>query len=849
MTRQTLTLPPWTAPAATNTSRTSASRINNTASTATTVQETQYGVANGDWVRHIYGRVSVAPVIPTILKHPSGDLLLLCVFAAHPCIEIETIWAGDEGITPAAVYLGNQTAPDPLLSASISGYSDVLEGFTYVVLRISSTDTKVPSMSNIRAVIKGHAVGKGYDNPAYCMEHFAENYMGLTVEAAGLAETAGRCNELVNGEKRRTLSLVLEKRATKADWLATLAEYAGCYYTIQGSELRMIARKPRDVSHTLMPGDIAGDSVELSRVSMSSVANKINITYTQPNNEGKPWDSQKTSVELPNILPANLRESNISMPGFTSASMAARYGIERINEQNLSDLKISFESPVTVAQNIREGEVISITSGIGVADKQFVVLTNDKVTVGRNKITAQEYDAAVFSDEIVTEPSTPDTNLPSPTDVPPVTNLRLSETLKFNNTGIWYSYIKIAFDGDLSHASYDIDVRDKFNRIVSVFKAENIILDEILTSTLPENRSYVVRVRARNALGFIGGWIEGSIDLKGDVTPPSVVYGLKAYDANDIVYISWNPVFDIDLKEYVVKYMPQGADWDSNAAVLVDETRALRCTIDDMPDGAWEISVRARDWSGFLSTHENRIAITIDNGNNVDYSIISESPYEDPRNRMDILLRGSFDPINGRIWTTTVDGGLQNLFDIPADQLLITDSSTFTKYKSRDCQFQESYDVKIHGNVDYQLYGGVINSEVLRYADSSGDLLDVGYGEPPRYKEQPLPVVDTANQAQIITTAVGAMVVTEPLFLRISKVERTERGSGRFTASGGRVTLNGKYNELISLVITTNGRGLIAGYENLNIANRGLNTFDVYIINSQTGAPVYQNFNYTFIGK
>ncbi len=848
MTRQTLTLPPWTPPAATNTSRTSASRINNTASTATKVQETQYGVAN-----HIYGRVSVAPIIPTITKHPSGDLLLLCVFAAHPCIAIDAIWAGDEEITPAAVYLGNQTAPDPLLSASISGYSDVIEGFTYVVLRISGTDAKIPSMSNIRALIKGHAVGKGYDNPAYCMEHFAENYMGLTVEPTGLAETAERCNELVNGEKRRTLSLVLEKRATKADWLATLAEYAGCYYTIQGNELRMIARKPRDVSHTLMPGDIAGDSVELSRVSMSSVANKINITYSQPNNEGKPWDSQKTSVELPDILPANLRESNISMPGFTSASMAARYGIERINEQNLSDLKISFESPVTVAQNIREGEVISITSGIGVADKQFVVLTNDKVTAGRNKITAQEYDAAVFSDEIVTEPSTPDTNLPSPTDVPPVTNLRLSETLKFNNTGIWYSYIKIAFDGDLSHASYDIDVRDKFNPFASVFKAENIILDEILTSTLPENRLYLVRVRARNALGFIGDWIEGTILLEGDITPPAIVSNVRAYESDNIIYVTWNPVSDVDLKEYVVKCMPRNTDWDSPLSFIVDETRSLRSTINSIPYGGWDIAVKARDWSGFLSIKETRTPIFVNDSGTIEAHPAKETgpgnsePLDYPSTvGMTQIHRGFFDDYGVRFITSS-NNGLNDLFTASDEQILaVGDTVSTSNYTSATLSFFEAPVNSTDGQYSKSQYNtqffekvDVVN--IVGNADIKTKFGD-GYGSP--HFEVDLPAFVTAVSAIVSADTTGVMVVNEPLGLRGKKVQRTLHGIGNYNAGNNTVNFGEKFNEIISLIVTTSGSNAIAGYESYTRSG-----FNVYIVDRQTGAPIYQQFNWTVIGN
>ncbi len=88
--RQVLTLPPWSSVPSQD--RTSARGINRTANNAESAQKTKFGVANDkEWCRYIYGRVSVAPIIPTIAKHPSGDLLLLCVFAANPCRAIEKI--------------------------------------------------------------------------------------------------------------------------------------------------------------------------------------------------------------------------------------------------------------------------------------------------------------------------------------------------------------------------------------------------------------------------------------------------------------------------------------------------------------------------------------------------------------------------------------------------------------------------------------------------------------------------------------------------------------------------------------------------------------------------------------
>ncbi len=229
-----LTLPPWSSTSGTSSFKgTLPMNLDASATSVEKSQKTKFGLANDkEWCRYIYGRVSIAPVVPTIAKHPSGDLLLLCVFAANPCQTIEKIIVADEEYTgQKAVYTGGQATADTWLKEAIADYDDVLSGYTYVVLRIKNQ--KDVKFSNIRAIIQGQPIAEGYNNPAHCMAHFARTYMALTVEPTGLAETAARCDELVVGGKRRTLSLSIEKRASKANWLATLSEYAGCYYYIK----------------------------------------------------------------------------------------------------------------------------------------------------------------------------------------------------------------------------------------------------------------------------------------------------------------------------------------------------------------------------------------------------------------------------------------------------------------------------------------------------------------------------------------------------------------------------------------------------------------------------------------
>lgn len=845
MTHQILTLPAWTPIASDNTSSasstttttTSANTVNNTATTATEAQKTKYGVTNGDWLRFIYGRVSVAPVIPTIVKHPSGDLLLLCVFAANPCRAIGNLYVGDDKQSQVARYTGNQTAPDAWLSEAISDYNDVLSGITYAVLRIKD-DADVPRMSNIRAIVEGQPIPAGWENPAQCMAHFATTYMGLTVEPTGLAATAARCDEIINDERRRTLSLVMSNRTSKGDWLATLAEYAGCYYSIKNGVLRMIAKKPRGVSHTITPDKIVADSVTLSRVSLLSVANRLNVTYSKPGELAEAWSSEVASVTLPDIAAVDWRESNINMSGFSSASMATRYGIERLNAQNLCDLKISFETPVTAGEDIEIGEVIAVTSGIGLSAKQFVVLSNDKSDIGKNKITGIEYDAAVFSDEIVVEPSTSDTNLPSPTDVGKVSNLTASELLKKNNTGIWHSYLQISFDGAASHVLYDVEVYDKDNLSQTVWQAYGIKIDDIITSPVTELRTYVVKVRGSNLFQFAGDWASVEVETNGKLEPPTNVKKIKGEELAGVVYLNWTLSKDIDLRDYLIQRMPVGAAWDSQFAVDVNTVTALRDAVADVPVGRWDFCVKARDWAGNLSKKEARCTVVVDNEGAADKGDIHDFDTLGKSN-MSEIYQGFFDDHDEKQYITTPQAF--SAFSQPLKNY----TKPLASYNNGNSRvWTPVYDFGLVINGSWTGYNNVIDldgnsTSILKVAKSAGD-----------WEISTLSNKTQGRWAKLETGTTGAMLVTLPLWqVRAVARQRTEVGKGMSSASGNvRVNLSNKYYDYINLMIQPIGFGLTGGVEGIHITPTGDNYINVFVIN-QNGARVAKPFTYTFTGR
>ena len=107
------------------------------------------------------------------------------------------------------------------------------------------------------------------------------------------------------------------------------------------------------------------------------------------------------------------RESEISLPGIQSASQAQREAIERLNKLTLADLSFSIDV-FDEGLKIEPGDVVAVSHPLGLVEKGMRVGGIDNTGPGRWTLQLIEYDPAAYSDAVVSNPSTPDTSLPSP---------------------------------------------------------------------------------------------------------------------------------------------------------------------------------------------------------------------------------------------------------------------------------------------------------------------------------------------------------------------------------------------------------------------------------------------------
>jgi CspA family cold shock protein len=389
----------------------------------------------------------------------------------------------------------------------------------------------------------------------------------------------------------KRLGLVIDEARTTQEWLNTLRTYAGCWVVIDGSSAKLVADRPRSTDKTILhaSGQIAALG-KIGKRGTSALPNAVEIIYTDTS--VIPW--REASVLSPTMgLPSGLPPSQVALPGIQNASQARREAIERINKLWLSDLSVEltlFDDGVAV----EVGDVIEVTHPIGLSAKKMRVLdvAND---YGRFRVSASEYDPAVYSDAVATDPSYPDTNFTSPASPPTLTGLTAVEELYQLENGNYSSRIRAAWSAPTTYPyPYQTEVEVWGGGVLLGGGLTRQV--EWASPSVQELVTYQVRIRIAGSTGAVGAWAYASVTAVGKFAPPGNVPLLSGFEAGGRVYLSWQPAIDIDIWRYEVRYGSTGGTWET--AKMVDRVDALTLVSDQVPVGTWKFHVKALDSVG-----------------------------------------------------------------------------------------------------------------------------------------------------------------------------------------------------------------------------------------------------------
>ena len=389
--------------------------------------------ARGALLPVLYGRRDVPGLMMTtpVVMSPSGNLLVAFAWCFGEVDAIEAVYINDTLVTNSGGgdtftitnYLGTPTqAVDPLLQLNIAGYNDRVRvaipgggfiGVAYSVIRIPAG--KISGFPRVRAVIRGRKV---YDprtgltaysaNSALCVgDLITNNVFGLGRNVIGLADCANWADSLlggVGGAFRARLALYIKEGRKAEQYLDLMCEYAECFYTYEGADLKLIPNAPVDLDtvEVITADDILEGSLSIRGESSADTPTEIEVQYTEiPVTATQPWAMTSLVVSLPGVDEGEVQRIPTSVPyeGVTSATEAVNKGNSRL--ARLQNRIVATWSTFDVGVLAQRGDVVKINIPEDGVDNLAVRIT--KVSMpepGVYAVEASTYAASHYPDDL-----------------------------------------------------------------------------------------------------------------------------------------------------------------------------------------------------------------------------------------------------------------------------------------------------------------------------------------------------------------------------------------------------------------------------------------------------------------
>ena len=513
---------------------------------------------------------------------------------------------------------------DSILSGLLGGsYTDTLPGVAYSVFKIPAALAN--GFPTVSAVIKGLKVASSSggatawsDCPAYAIAHYVENTiygMRRSIDWASVATVAAQNNQVIGGEKRRLINLTIDRVQDVDRWLQTLCAYAGCIPFEEGGIITLISNAPAASVATFTSANIVEGSLSLTKRGVRNVPTRVRVRYT--NTAVIPYREAYATAYASGVLAGTtpLRDSQVDMPGVNRCSQALREAIERLNMGTLNDLTVKFRTfdPQLTCQL---GDIITVTHPLGLTSKLFRISALETSDYARYDITADEYDAAAYSDSVAATPSTPDTTSDSTLYPPQVTGLTLNEELYQLRDGTWASRMRASWSLP-SYAYVDHFLVKVWNGGVIIAQGNVGNADTTFaTPPVQDGQSYQVDVYIVTKSLSISTVASATKTAVGKILPPiwpvSPTPLLTGFEAGGKVFLWWPKANDLDTVRYELRYGLTSGSWA--AATVIDRIDALNKVVEGLPAGSWRFYVDALDSVGnYTGTPLTRdISITLD---------------------------------------------------------------------------------------------------------------------------------------------------------------------------------------------------------------------------------------------
>jgi len=563
----------------------------------------------------IYGEVKVGG--PIIYDEATGTdnrfFHRIIAVAGHEVNSFVTIYANDEALTIDSS--GNVTSPSkyvgkmrvitrsgtsgqlaiPELVSDSAHWNNTckLSGIAYIYCKFTfDADVYPNGVPVITSLVRGKKV---YDprttnttfssNPALCLRDYLKSSYGLSeddakIDDSGFIVAANVCDQTVNNisgaspatSTRYTCNGAFTTASTPYDLLSDIVGSMGGKLWYGQGKWRVKPAYWTSPVMSLTEDDLRSSIGVSTRHSRRDNFNTLTGTFRGPESNWQVTDYPQVFNQ--EFLDADNGEELVAdVPlAFTTSSLeASRLGLIAL-EGNRQQLTVSASFGLRtlslgVGDNVtltlprfgwdnKEFEVFSWSFGLVGQDLQTQIILRETA----ESVFDQTYDGAFYERD--------NTTLPSPFYVPNV-GITLSTALRNTN-----QTVVAVLDVDLSADSpfidkYEVEYKlSSDSDFISLGTGSGTNYELIYTS----DDNFDIRARAVNTLGVRGSYTTiSNYGARPFANPPADVEQLSANVNQTTVVLSWNPVADLDLSHYEIRFTRDVPAVWSNSVLLIDK--------------------------------------------------------------------------------------------------------------------------------------------------------------------------------------------------------------------------------------------------------------------------------------
>jgi hypothetical protein len=649
----------------------------------------------------IYGerRVGGVRVFVSSKDVSGGDkneyLYIALAMAEGEVESITNIYIDDTPITDAKfsglytinVHTGaDNQAYDPILTEANAGWSSAhkLSGIAYLAIKLKWDQDAFGGVPEITAVVKGRKVydprngSTAYsDNPALCIrDYLTNNRYGKGLPSSAIDDdafilAATDCDESVtfyeNGATGKIFecNAVLQTDETLFDNIKTMLGGCRGFLPYNQGRYSLIIDKARSSVFAFDKETII-DGITIKGESKEDKFNRVIVKFANPDVDYQPdqavWPDAGSTEEATFLAEDNgtLLVEDLSLDTITNY-YAARDLARVLLRRSRNALRTQFKA-TSEALQLSVGDVVTVTHDTPAWNaKPFQV---EEITLdydGTCNVSLLEYDSSIYTYDLSAEQkSYPDTALPDPFSVAPITNLSAVGSTQLNADGGTISAIEVSFTAaaDSFVNSYELTWVSSGGETQTF----GINSTEYTIYNLDNLQTYTVSVVAINSLGAKSTSVSVSnVSPSIDVSPPAVPTSVTVTGTFKQIDIAWTNPTDSDFAYIELKRAGTAIEGD---AVYIAKTSG-----DHYIDSPYTSTVTRYYWLRSVDRTGNA-SEWVSGGGGTAIQLVAND-FDDGVIALDFLTSDLQTTIENKVDTSTLQSELtqiEGLIDLKANQ-------------------------------------------------------------------------------------------------------------------------------------------------------------------------------------